>query len=261
MNPEPTQNAINVPHSLPATSYEDTIAPYVEAVGKVNSAELDEMFADRYKQAGTICYTTEEYRNSDHGQANANVGLWEIHSKPNPSQTPCWWKDVPATSIARPLAGLKVVDLTRIIAAPAISRGLAELGASVMRITAPHQPDLSSLHPDLNWGKWNASLDLRKAEHCETLRNLIMEADVVVTAYRPGVMKKYGFGVEDIISLCSDRERGIIVVQENCYGWKGQVSCMLLLDRITDACSPWAGRSGWQQISDAVSIDISWISG
>ncbi|TVY21168.1 Succinyl-CoA--D-citramalate CoA-transferase [Lachnellula arida] len=104
-----------------------------------------------------------------------------------------------------------------------------------MRVTAPHQPDLSALHPDLNWGKWNSSLDLRKPEDRQLLKALVLEADVVVTGYRPGVLEKYGFGVKDIVDICSEREKGIIVAQENCYGWHG----------------PWAGRSGWQQISDA----------
>ena len=71
----------------------------------------------------------------------------------------------------------------------------------------------------------------------EKLRELIIDADVVVQGYRPGVLDKYGFGQQGIIDMCRDRKRGIISVRENCYGWHG----------------PWAHRSGWQQISDAVS--------
>jgi len=130
---------------------------------------------------------------------------------------------------------LKVVDITRVIAAPALTRGLAELGASVMRVTAAHITDMSSLHADLNWGKWNAHLDFRSASDLCALRALIREADVVVTGYRPRVLDKYGLGVEDLLALTKERERGLIVVRENCYGWNGG----------------WQGRSGWQQISDA----------
>jgi hypothetical protein len=221
MNPEPSQSAVGVPHSIEGASFEDSIAHYVEAVGKINSKELDHRVADEFKQAGTICNSTKEYLDSEHGRANAHVGLWEVHSKPNSAQPPCWWQSVPETSALRPLAGLKVVDLTRIIAAPAVTRGLAEMGASVMRVTAEHQPDLSQVHPDLNWGKWNTSLDFRKENDREALKRLIMEADVVVSGYRPGVLSKYGFDVKDIISMCSHRQKGIIVVQENCYGWNG----------------------------------------
>lgn len=122
--------------------------------------------SDEYKQAGTICWTTEEYQNGEHGKANAHIRLYEIHEALNDQQPPCWWPESPQTSPKRPLASLKVVDLTMIIAAPAVTRGLAELGASIMQITAAH-PDMSALHPDLNWGKWNAHFDFRKEEVCK----------------------------------------------------------------------------------------------
>ncbi len=106
------------------------------------------------------------------------------------------------TAHPQAFAGLKVVDLTRVIAAPAVTRSLAELGASVMRVTAPHLPDATTWHADLNWGKWNCSLDLRQAADKEKLRVLVLEADVFVSGYRPGVLDKYGFGQEQIIEMC-----------------------------------------------------------
>jgi len=221
MNPEPSQDAIGVPHNKDCASFEESIAPYVEAIAQITSDELQHRVTDTFQQAGTICHTTSEYAASEHGKANAKAGLYEIHARPNPSQLPAWWASTSSTSPSRPLAGLKVVDLTRIIAAPAVTRGLAELGASIMRVTPPHQPDLSSLHPDLNWGKWNSSLDLRKLEDRQLLKELILEADVVVLGYRPGKLEKYGFGVQDIVDICSERKQGIIVAQENCYGWYG----------------------------------------
>lgn len=105
-----------------------------------------------------------------------------------------------------------------------------------MRVTSPNVTDFSGLHQDLNWGKWNCHLDLKKnPEDREALAELIKEADVVVEGYRPGAMARNGFSREDIFELVKDRDRGIIHVRENCYGWNG----------------PWAHRSGWQQISDA----------
>lgn len=220
-----------------AASSDEAIQPFIQAVGQKTAEELDRLENEEYRQAGTICYTSEEYFNTEHGKANAHVGLYELKEIKNPSQAPCWWTDNSQTSPKRPLGGLKVVDLTRIIAAPAISRGLAELGASVMRITCPRLPDYSLLHQDLNWGKWNACLDFTLEDDRMKMRQLILEADVVVLGYRPGVLDKFGFDADSIIRLCEGRDRGIVVVRENCYGWHG----------------PWAGRSGWQQISDAVS--------
>jgi hypothetical protein len=235
MNPEPTQDSVGLPHELETKTPEESWAPYVEKVGEIDSAEMQRLASDVFKQAGTICWTKDEFRESEHGRANKHVGLYEIHDIENQKQGPCWWPDAPETSARRPLAGLKVVDLTRVIAAPAMTRGLAELGASVMRITAEHVTDMSGLHIDLNWGKWNAHLDFRKEEDREKLRELVREADVVVQGYRPGVLDKYGFSPEGLLELTKDRERGLIVVRENCYGWHG----------------PWSYRSGWQQISDA----------
>ncbi|KAJ4366163.1 hypothetical protein N0V83_007798 [Neocucurbitaria cava] len=235
MNPEPTQDSVGLPHNRDVASPEESWAPYEEKLAQIDSQEMQRLASDVYKQAGTICWTTEEFKKSEHGKANAHVGLYEIHEVNNDKQPPSWWPNSPETSTRQPLAGLKVVDLTRVIAAPAVTRGLAELGASVMRVTAEHITDMSILHIDLSWGKWNAHLDFRKEEDREKLRALVREADVVVQGYRPSVLDKYGFSLDGLLELTKDRERGLIVVRENCYGWNG----------------PWSYRSGWQQISDA----------
>ncbi|KAF2017611.1 CoA-transferase family III [Aaosphaeria arxii CBS 175.79] len=235
MNAEPSQQSVGIEPNKDVASYEEGCEEYIEKVGQIDSQEMQRLASDVYKQAGTIAWTTEEFKNSEHGKANAHVGLYEIHDVKNANQPASWWPDSPQTSPERPLAGLKIVDLTRIIAAPAVGRGLAELGASVMRITAEHITDMSSLHPDLSWGKWSAHLDFRKEEDREKLRALVREADVVIQGYRPGVLDKYGFSLDGLLELTKDRERGLIVVRENCYGWQG----------------PWSYRSGWQQISDA----------
>ena len=236
MNPDPALDALGLPHDADASSLEEGVKRFQDAFDKVSSEELQRLCTEVHKQSGSSCYSVEEFNNSEHGQANEHVGLWEIYNRPNASQPACWWSDISTTRAGRPLAGLKVVDLTRVIAAPAVTRGLAELGASVMRITSPNLPDVGGLHPDLNWGKWNASLDIKEPGDREKLKALIMDADVVVQGYRPGALDKYGFGQQAIIDICKNRERGMISVRENCYGWHG----------------PWSHRSGWQQISDAV---------
>lgn len=245
MDSKPTLDSIGLPHDREVSSYEEALEPFVEKLSEIDSEEMQKLASDVYKQAGTICWSTEEFKNSEHGKANADVGLFGINAVPSQTQKPCWWPDSPQTSAERPLAGLKVVDLTRVIAAPAVTRGLAELGASIMRVTAPHVTDTAFLIPDLSWGKWNSHLDFRKEEDRDALRALVREADVVVQGYRPGVMDKYGFNLDGLLDICKDRERGLIVVRENCYGWNG----------------PWSYRSGWQQISDAVShLDITEIN-
>ena len=252
MNATPVQRALSL--SPPTTSeapltFADACALYQNAISKYTAADLESLMNDTYRQAGTTCWSTAEYLSSAHGKANAHVGLYEVHHIPSTgtAQEPGWWtplgskaQEGPKTSAKRPLLGLKVLDLTRIIASPTITRELAELGASVLRITSPNITDMTALLADLGWGKWNAHLDLTCLPDREKLRALILESDVVVDGYRPGVMEKWGFGKEDILKMFEGKKRGVVYVHENCYGWNG----------------PWMGRSGWQQISDAVRVVV-----
>lgn len=239
LNPEPTLTALGLSMDGEESEEYDAVAERIQAaVVKHDSASLDELMNEQYKQAGTIAWSVEEFQNSEHGKANDGVALYDLH-KFGESQPASWWPENESmpSSPQRPLAGLKVVDLTRIIAAPTVTRSLAEMGASVMRVTSDSITDMGGLHQDLNWGKWNSQLNVKKnPEDRKALAELIKEADVVVEGYRPGAMARNGFSREDIFELVKDRGRGIIHVRENCYGWNG----------------PWQHRSGWQQISDAV---------
>ncbi|KAI1177407.1 CoA-transferase family III domain-containing protein [Nemania sp. FL0916] len=246
LNSDPTLTALGLPlEGEPEDTYDAAVARIRNKVREFDAPALDDLMNNQYRQAGTTVMSAEEYLATPHARANAKAGLYEIVRDAASSQPPSWWpssshntntsSSSPPRPSCRPLAGLKVVDLTRVIAGPTITRGLAELGASVMRITSPHVVDWPRAFHDLNWGKWNAFLHLKDEADREKLRGLIREADVVVDGYRPGVMERLGFGREDVFKLVRGRDRGIVHLRENCYGWRG----------------PWAGRSGWQGISDA----------
>ncbi|KAF2150294.1 CoA-transferase family III [Myriangium duriaei CBS 260.36] len=235
MDPRPSLRSLGLPEENKDADLSLSCRIIGDAVANLTAESLQDLATNKFKQAGTICYSTDEYKSSDHGRANAHVGLWDMHYHPNPTQKPFWWTDCAMTSPRRPLGGLKVLDLTRVIAAPAIARGLAEYGASVLRVTSNDVTDMSLLHPDLNHGKWNCNLDLKKETDRDILHELILEADVILQGYRPGVLEKYGLSEKDLLNLCGKREYGIVYARENCYGWAG----------------PWQERSGWQQISDA----------
>ncbi|KAF6823405.1 putative alpha methylacyl-CoA racemase [Colletotrichum plurivorum] len=244
INPDPLLKALGLPSDGEGIdTYDSVVERFKKVVEQHNYDDLDKLINDKHRQSGVVAWSSEEYFASEQGQACAEVGLYEIHKAGGGSQPASWWPENTAmpSSAKRPLAGLKVVDLSRIIAGPAVSRGLAELGASVMRVTSPEVTDMSLLHQDLNWGKWNCHLDLTNDAEKEKLRALIRDADVVVDAYRPGVMQKLGFGRDEIFDLVKNRERGIVHLRENCYGWHG----------------PWQNRGGWQQISDAC-CGVSW---
>jgi hypothetical protein len=241
LNPGRTMEMLGLPLAPPPNESLETVLPlYRDSVGKLVSADLDRMVNDDFKCAGTVCLTVDEYQQSEQGRLNAGVGLWEVSAKIDQGQPPTWWEsEAEPRDPSQPLAGLKVLDATRIIAAPTTTRGLAELGASVLRITCPNVPDATAVLPELNWGKWNASLDLTRPEDRQRMRELILEADVFISSYRPGVMEKWGFGPQQVLDMCKSRSRGIVVARLNSYGWHG----------------PQQHRSGWQQVSDAVSTD------
>nr|KMM66414.1 CAIB/BAIF family enzyme [Coccidioides posadasii RMSCC 3488] len=239
LNPDVVLRMLKFPLMPPGDedTFEKVLPMFREALSQCDSKSIDELSNDVFKTSGTICHDINGYRRTLHGIANSHVGLWESY-KANETQPPCWWTDAVGnkpSNPSRPLAGLKVLDATRIIAGPAVTRGLAELGATVLRITSPSVPDATIYHPEFNWGKRNAALDFANEADRETMKKLILECDVFVSSYRPEVMEKWGFGADQIMEMCKDRSKGIIVVRLNCFGWHG----------------PLRLRSGWQQISDA----------
>ncbi|MCC9309397.1 CoA transferase [Kitasatospora sp. RB6PN24] len=126
-----------------------------------------------------------------------------------------------------PAAGVRVLDLTRVIAGPVATRTLGLLGADVLRIDSPRLPESEDAHADTGFGKRSARLDLADPADLTVLRELAATADVVVTGYRPGALDRFGLAPEAL--------PGTIVVQLNAWGWHG----------------PWAGRRGFDSLVQA----------
>ncbi|MYR23684.1 CoA transferase, partial [Streptomyces sp. SID6137] len=93
-----------------------------------------------------------------------------------------------------PAAGVRVLDLTRVLAGPVATRTLALLGADVLRLDAPWLPELPDQHAETGLGKRSATLDL--ATRRDAFEELLAEADVVVTGYRPGALDRFGLSPE-----------------------------------------------------------------
>jgi len=114
----------------------------------------------------------------------------------------------PSASPDRPLAGIKVVDCTRVLSGPICSRMLADMGADVVKIEAPESDILRSTPPivggfgsmfaQYNVGKRNVSIDLKHDEGSGVLAALIAEADVLVENFRPGVLGRLGLAPETL---------------------------------------------------------------
>jgi crotonobetainyl-CoA:carnitine CoA-transferase CaiB-like acyl-CoA transferase len=139
--------------------------------------------------------------------------------------------DAPARPLPpgeRPLAGIRVLDLTRVIAGPVCGRTLAAHGADVMLVTAAHLPQMGPLVIDSGRGKLSTFIDLRAPEGREALAQLVRDADVFVEGYRPGAIAGWGFAPEQ----AARGRPGIVYVSLCAYGRDG----------------PWAGRRGFDSL-------------
>jgi crotonobetainyl-CoA:carnitine CoA-transferase CaiB-like acyl-CoA transferase len=139
----------------------------------------------------------------------------------------------PDATAAAPLKGLRVLDLTRVIAGPVATRTLALLGADVLRIDSPALPEMPVQHLDTGAGKHSALLDLSLPADKRTFRRLLDGAHVVATGYRPGALDRFGLEPQALAS----RHPGILLARLSAWGDTG----------------PWAQRRGFDSIVQAVS--------
>jgi crotonobetainyl-CoA:carnitine CoA-transferase CaiB-like acyl-CoA transferase len=120
---------------------------------------------------------------------------------------------------SRPLAGLKVLDLTRVLAGPIATRFLAGYGADVLRIDPPGWNEPGVI-PEVTLGKRCARLDLTQPADRSIFDNLLAEADVLVHGYRPAALERLGYGD----AFRRQLNPGLIDVALDAYGWTGPQS-------------------------------------
>ena len=203
---------------LNAANTEEAVAAGVE---RWNSFALEESLAFM-GQCGAVVRTEEEWRVTPQGRALDGVPpivLKRIGDAP-PLRLP---------ESERPLDGIRVLDLTRVLAGPTAGRTLASYGADVLSVRAPNLPTVDLFDLDTGFGKRSAYLDLRKPGDAEAMRALVRQAHVFVDSYRPGALAELGFTPAALAHAAP----GMITVSISCYGTSG----------------PWAGRRGWEQLA------------
>lgn len=126
------------------------------------------------------------------------------------------------------LRGIRVVEMSRVIAAPVSGRTLAAHGADVIWVTSPTLPDLPALDIDLSRGKRTVQLDIKQSGDKRTLMELIRTADVFIQSYRPGSLAAQGLSEKELSAL----NPHLIIANLNAYGVGG----------------PWAGNRGFDSL-------------
>jgi crotonobetainyl-CoA:carnitine CoA-transferase CaiB-like acyl-CoA transferase len=191
------------------------------AVSRWAAADLEQAIVEAGGAAAAM-RTSEEWAAHPQGIAVAGEPLIDVgFTGPAPSL------DLPGVAEGRPLAGIRVLDLTRVLAGPVATRLLAGWGAQVLRIDPPTW-DEPGVIPEVLLGKRTARLDLHEDGDRERFVRLLAEADVFVHGYRSDALTRLGFD-EDALAAINP---GLVDVSLDAYGWTG----------------PWATRRGFDSL-------------
>lgn len=205
---------------------ESDAASISAAVSVWESDALEDAIAD-VRGCSAIIRTDDEWRRHPQGGL---VHSWPLvlERESDATATTRW-----SPSTVRPLDGLRVLDLTRVLAGPTCGRTLAAFGADVLHVRGPDVPVVPAFVIDTGHGKRQAHCDFTDHEQLAALRRVALDADVVVQGYRPGVVARFGLDEE---SLRADGFGGVF----------GSVSAF-------GHAGPWSVRAGWEQLAQATS--------
>lgn len=219
----------NFPHHrdgvLALLQCENTRDAVAQAIATWNGKALEDALAGAQMCAGLV-RSRDQWLSHPHARAVAQLPVFEIVKLGDSPPEPLGSGD-------RPLAGIHVLDLTRVIAGPMGGRTLAEHGAEVMRISASHLPSVPHLVIDMGHGKRSAQLDLRNDEDANQLRALVQKTDVFSQSYRPQTLASRGFSPEALAAL----RPGIVCATLSAYGHQG----------------PWRHKRGFDTLVQSVS--------
>lgn len=229
-------------HRPDLTEMADIVSTIESHVRKFKVDELETLNAQNH-QAGVECMKYPDFLKTPHGQIARNLPPWEIQALET-STPPVAFPTPRPGNEHRPLDGIRVLELCRIIAGPTIGKILAEYGADVLKVTSSQLPDVPFFQVDGNMSKHTTDLDLKSPEGRKVFEELLADTDIILDGYRPDAIAKLGYGPQVLADLGKKRGKGYVYVSENCFGYHG----------------PWAHRAGWQQIADCAS-GVAWAQG
>jgi crotonobetainyl-CoA:carnitine CoA-transferase CaiB-like acyl-CoA transferase len=197
-----------------------------DAVVKALRAWRAEEFENAAADAGLVVAALRSFAQWDeHPQSKAVaqgplIRIEKIGDAP-PRELP------PLRADERPLHGLRVLDLTRILAGPVGARALAAYGADVLLVNAPHLPNIEAI-AETSRGKLSALADLRADGDRINFERVLRDAHIFIQGYRPGGLEALGYGAQQVAAL----RPGVVVVSLSAYGLDG----------------PWSARRGFDSL-------------
>ncbi|MEU1426611.1 CoA transferase [Nocardia sp. NPDC005746] len=203
---------------------------FTRRVATLTAADIERRAAEHAAIAFRV-RTEREWADSPQGTAAASGPLVALDARDDRGAL----DSLCAATAMLPLRGIRVLDLTRVIAGPVATRALALLGADVLRIDPPELPEIDWQFLDTCQGKRSTVVDLRT--ELPVFRELISNADIIISGYRPGSLERFGVRPGDI-------RPGIVHGRVSAWGEQG----------------PWGDRRGFDSIVQATS-GISLIEG
>ncbi|MGI9608462.1 MAG: CoA transferase [Acidimicrobiales bacterium] len=195
---------------------------FERAIATWKAEELETALIDDGMIAA-VCRTLEEWDDHPHAMAVADLPLLSVDRLavgPRGGQL--------ELDVDLPLAGVRVLDCSRVLAGPVAGQTLANLGADVMRVGAEHLPFVDIGVMATGTSKRNVNIDLRTPEGRTSFTQLLERADVMIDGFRPGALEDHGFGPDEVARVAPQCS----VVQISAF------------DRI----GSWAGRRGYDSI-------------
>lgn len=204
---------------LPESATRDDLA---EAIGRLRAKTVEDKVTAAEGLAVRV-RSADEWRRSRPGRAAAKlplIGREQIE------------ESAPKPAPYRP----KVLDLTRVIAGPVATQTLGFLGADVLRVDSPHLPEPQDQYTLVSGDKRSTLLDLTTATDRRAFDELLAEADVLVTGYRPGALDDLALSTEALV----ESHPSLVVATLSAWG-----------SRAEGAAGPWADRRGFDSIVQA----------
>lgn len=206
-------------------------AAIIEAVAKRQGPELEAaMFAAG--GCGGFIRSEDEWLTLEQQKSVAQIPLFEIVQIGDAPPQPLPDGD-------RPLSGVRMLDLTRVLAGPSCAKAFAEHGADVLRVTRKDLPDLGAPNDiDTGLGKLQTHIDLRDAQQQQTMQALVRDCDVFLQGYRPGALAARGLSPQALAKI----RPGIIFTELSAWGHAGSWSDKRGYDTVVQSFNGMAWR-------------------